>query len=917
MMGGGARPGGRFEDLIASWPHLVRPVDALLDERVRAGRSVLLVGDPGVGKTELSGRQLDASEDRGHHVVRVEGALDAADATLAAFRSALPPIDGIPRAHVLRWAREQLERDAAGRPLVLGVDDAHALDPASAALVQQLVTTGDATTVVTTRAGLPLPDAIRALQRGGVLAHVDVGPLAPEEVEELLGRALRGAVARGTVQALAEASAGNLLFLRELCAQGVESGALRPGGGVWTWRGPIVAGGGLRRLLVERIEALDDAARHAIELLALAGTLGIELCEALVGCDAIDRLERRRLVAVSSDARREEVRLAHALLGEVVRDGCADRSAELHARLADALEARGVRRRADLARVAEWRLAAGQPVQPAQLVAAAVEAAAGFDHQRAERLATAAVDAGGGPLASIALGSVWCDVGRFADAEHLWSELDLAPGDPMLVQLALVRAENLFFGLDRPGAAAALIEEAQAVATTDGQRAQITEQRAVLQLYGGHPQAALDTALPLLRSDVARHRRSAAMFVGPALAVGGRCTHAVHVLDLALCDHDPETGTAGGHQTTGILLGARYLALALAGRLREAADQAAAAHQLSVALGSHEGAALFGVAVGHASVLTGRVDEAVIALEEAASSLRVHDRNRYLPWCLGELAHARALAGDLEAAEAAIEEADQSRSPAFRIFDCLLELGRTRVLAGKGCHDRAAEVALLGGRWAAERGQLAFAAQLLHRAARSGRAMDVEEELRSLAAASDSQLVAALAHHAAGLARGDGGAVESAAAHLGQLGAPLLAGEAAADAATVHLDAGRPDRALACALAAQRFAEGCTGLATGWIDAGPAGRLLSPRELEVVALASAGRTSRDVAEELYVSLRTVENHLHRAYAKLGVAGRSELADALVLRSDRTEWAVAHDVSADPSYGPPQPDPQEVEWLQMS
>jgi DNA-binding CsgD family transcriptional regulator len=35
-----------------------------------------------------------------------------------------------------------------------------------------------------------------------------------------------------------------------------------------------------------------------------------------------------------------------------------------------------------------------------------------------------------------------------------------------------------------------------------------------------------------------------------------------------------------------------------------------------------------------------------------------------------------------------------------------------------------------------------------------------------------------------------------------------------------------------------------------------------------------------IAERLFVSVRTVDNHLARVYTKLGVAGRAELADVL-------------------------------------
>jgi DNA-binding CsgD family transcriptional regulator len=41
-----------------------------------------------------------------------------------------------------------------------------------------------------------------------------------------------------------------------------------------------------------------------------------------------------------------------------------------------------------------------------------------------------------------------------------------------------------------------------------------------------------------------------------------------------------------------------------------------------------------------------------------------------------------------------------------------------------------------------------------------------------------------------------------------------------------------------------------------------------------------GRTNRDIAHELFVSPKTVENHLGRIYVKLGITGRRELARAL-------------------------------------
>jgi pimeloyl-ACP methyl ester carboxylesterase/DNA-binding CsgD family transcriptional regulator len=56
--------------------------------------------------------------------------------------------------------------------------------------------------------------------------------------------------------------------------------------------------------------------------------------------------------------------------------------------------------------------------------------------------------------------------------------------------------------------------------------------------------------------------------------------------------------------------------------------------------------------------------------------------------------------------------------------------------------------------------------------------------------------------------------------------------------------------------------------------------VLSHREREVIALAARGRSNDDIAADLHLSVRTVERHLHNAYAKLGVSGRSARAAAV-------------------------------------
>lgn len=57
---------------------------------------------------------------------------------------------------------------------------------------------------------------------------------------------------------------------------------------------------------------------------------------------------------------------------------------------------------------------------------------------------------------------------------------------------------------------------------------------------------------------------------------------------------------------------------------------------------------------------------------------------------------------------------------------------------------------------------------------------------------------------------------------------------------------------------------------------------LSSRERQVARLAATGRTNREIAAELFLSLRTVESHISHALRKLGCRSRSELAAHLTL-----------------------------------
>jgi DNA-binding CsgD family transcriptional regulator len=113
----------------------------------------------------------------------------------------------------------------------------------------------------------------------------------------------------------------------------------------------------------------------------------------------------------------------------------------------------------------------------------------------------------------------------------------------------------------------------------------------------------------------------------------------------------------------------------------------------------------------------------------------------------------------------------------------------------------------------------------------------------------------------------------------------LLAAEAAAGAAEAFNRAGDRRAATAALRRSIELAAACEGAVTpglfraATIDAAAAVPL-STREREIAMLAAAGITSKDIAERLYLSVRTVNNHLQHAYTKLGVSSRAALAQAL-------------------------------------
>jgi DNA-binding CsgD family transcriptional regulator len=186
--------------------------------------------------------------------------------------------------------------------------------------------------------------------------------------------------------------------------------------------------------------------------------------------------------------------------------------------------------------------------------------------------------------------------------------------------------------------------------------------------------------------------------------------------------------------------------------------------------------------------------------------------------------------------------------------------------------------------WAATHGQHGHELTMLHDLVRLGDSRASAERAASLGATLQGRLAAARTLHAAAARARDGLALDGAAVAFAELGANLFAAEAAAQAAKAHRRVGRSRHAAASDASSAELAARCDGASTPAL--GPTGSAaelrLTPREQELARLAAGGRSSAEIATQLGISVRTVNNLLQRAYVKLGVSGRRELAGRLGL-----------------------------------
>lgn len=306
----------------------------------------------------------------------------------------------------------------------------------------------------------------------------------------------------------------------------------------------------------------------------------------------------------------------------------------------------------------------------------------------------------------------------------------------------------------------------------------------------------------------------------------------------------------------------------------------------------------------------GRWDDAIVTAEAAASIADGSDQVWLAAFSHCVAVYPLAARGEWERAEAHLADAQAAADEsgggagALWVFLATLRLAEARedhgTVVGLGDLMRRAR-----GRLPIDEGIAVFRAAYVEALAAAGRVDDagsVAEWLAESGEASVSPFAraeVARARLVVAAARGDDAGVDAAAA-AGLSDHPEAPGPFAR--AQLELAAGRAWRRRGDRARADEVLEAARGRfarlgATPWLDrldrelaparrrqatSAPAGAVtLTEQERAVTHLVAQGMTNREVADELILSVKTVEHHLSKAYAKLGVRSRTELVRVLV------------------------------------
>ncbi|MGR6319827.1 LuxR C-terminal-related transcriptional regulator [Micromonospora soli] len=863
----------------AGWPFIgrTRERDRAVEALTAAsGAGVLLTGDPGVGKSRLLDEVLDQALRRQRVTLRVTATPGWQAVPFGVLANRFPQAADANVADVFRDVERRLREVAAGRAVVVGVDDLNWLDDASAALLERLVAGGAVQVVASVRSDCLDAAPVAALRRSRSVDRIHVPPLDAEETTDVIRAALGGPVDGLTLDALWRISQGNPLFLREALRCGLRDGGLVRRDGMWTWPAESLCPTHLADLIQQTLGTLAPDEVEAMRYVAHAEPVPLAVLDRVVEPRTAEQLEERGLIRLLRHDSAVLVQTGHPLYAEAVRNHTGElRARRLRRNLADALAELGGGGADDLARVVAWRCEADLPVAAADLLTASEYALRRHDPVLAERLGRQIGSARGDWQVARAL--LAQGRGDEADAHLRRAAAELT--DPRdRAEATALRALHAFWGERRPEEARAVLDAGRRDLPAEAHPGLLAAEVGIA-VFGGDLDGARDSMArlaadrprdPLLATAVAALQPYLLLFDGQP----GR---AARMFDSGEVDI-PETWPT----MRAAAQACHVQSLLMSGRLAEASRLAKRYYRDALGRRAADAVGLLAFARGKCAYHAGQLRRSIRWLHEARTLVGeralfpirdyVLSANAYVAAQLGEPAEGKRLLEHLRGDE----EADRGAAGGLVATDAELTAawlaavdGQLATAVGRlhELHRRAAQATTI-------------TVECLHLLSRLAPSAETADRLTEAAAGCDSPLFDLWAAHARALAADDPAGLERVSTSLEASGYLTLALETVIAAEAACERRGEHRRANLLARRADLLREQCGGY---WPPLNPRSDSrdeLTPRERQICELAAAGRDNATIAAELVLSVRTVENHLQRAYVKLGLRSRSGLAQAL-------------------------------------
>jgi ATP/maltotriose-dependent transcriptional regulator MalT len=648
----------------------------------------------------------------------------------------------------------------------------------------------------------------------------------------------------------------------------------------WQLRGALRADRQLHDLLEFRLQSFAPEELEAVEILAVAEVLDWEILRGLCDADAVGRLERGGVIQLVADGFNTVARLNHPLMAEAaIRHAGVVRTRQLNGMLAQQLqkqmqtqEARSglpdVRTRIQLA---QFMMRSDLTPDLDVIVNAAASAMTMSNSACGEELARFAFDRGGGLPAAIVLGRAMAWQGRGDETEAMLADVDPPEGadEWLIVHWGGLRALNLFINCGQVEQARQVVADVKDRVDSEAVVGLVTALEVSFGFFSGDVATAIETGPMLCGSDALPLAALwAAVATSSALALAGRFGDVHRIADAGL-----RAAALSESGSDRFMIGvAEATALTWAGDF-PAAERVWERYAAMTA-GVPDANAMVDAILGLVQLGRGALAAACSAFRDSISAMSRGFPSGWLMLVAAWSAQAEGARGDGAAAAAALRRSEDAYGPQTAVFLPELELARAWERACAGQTSAAQAHAMRAAQIARQSGMYAVEMRALHTAVRLGDRSHAER-LAELATTLNTALAEAIAEHARGLADHDGDLLDAAAERFADLGAVALAADAAAQAAREHARTGARGKETKSSTRAHWLASEHE-IRTPAVHSVAQPLPITDREREIANLVAAGLSNRQIAERLSVSVRTVEGHVYRTFAKLGVERREQL-----------------------------------------